>query len=625
MIIPMKKAQVVVLKDDYDKVIKSLQHFGVIMIINHEEGSSNPSLEINEGLQQRVEKVIKYSKKFEEKKPLFGDYKEVEFNKFIDINKESIDQIGEIENLQSKISSLEQTSKDLKAEYDNLLPWKDLDIKMSKATSTKYAKVILGYLPLKAIEKFADFVKENGYLYQTYGVNKLGQSFLLSCYYEDEENVLEELKKNNYTSFSLPQIDSTVNDYLNNLDNKIKLNEETITNTNEELKEYAKNIDEFKLLSDQILTQEAVNNIYFNTTVETSIIEGWVREDEVKVLEKAIKNVTEDYDIEFVEPLETDKIPTYTKNPKFVSQFETITDMFSKPNSNEIDPNPVMSVWYWFLFGMMMGDVGYGALMILICYILKKLMRPKGNTLKLINVIMYSGVPTIFWGVMFGSYFGYNPNTDFGWSWFWYWFNPMNEPIKMLIVSVAIGALHLITGLVVKGLICIKDKDIFSLLSTNLSWILIMCGIGLYFINSTAGIICALIGVALILLFNGANKKSIFGKVSSGLLGLYNVTSYMSDLLSYSRIMALAMSSAAVAMVMNTLGEMVGGSIVGIFFAALIFVVGHLFNLVLGLLSAYVHDSRLQYIEFFGKFFEGGGVDFKPLSIQTKYINEIKK
>ena len=151
-----------------------------------------------------------------------------------------------------------------------------------------------------------------------------------------------------------------------------------------------------------------------------------------------------------------------------------------------------------------------------------------------------------------------------------------------------------------------------------------MAGIGAFFINSTVGLVLVIIGVALILLFGGAHKKGIIGKFAFGLLGLYDVTSYLGDLLSYSRIMALVMSSAAVATVMNTLASMVGGGGISFIFSALIFVVGHIFNLVLGLLSAYVHDSRLQYIEFFGKFYEGGGVDFKPLSIETKHINEIK-
>ena len=126
------------------------------------------------------------------------------------------------------------------------------------------------------------------------------------------------------------------------------------------------------------------------------------------------------------------------------------------------------------------------------------------------------------------------------------------------------------------------------------------------------------------MLLHGRHKRGIIGKFFSGVLGLYDITSYMSDLLSYSRIMALAMSSASVAMVMNKLAEMVSGGVVGTIFSIIIYAVGHVFNLVLGLLSAYVHDSRLQYIEFFGKFYEGGGVDFQPLSIKSKYIKEIK-
>lgn len=377
-------------------------------------------------------------------------------------------------------------------------------------------------------------------------------------------------------------------------------------------------------MSDQILTQDAIDNVKYEKTIETIVIEGWVRIDTLEEVEKAVKEQTEYYDIEFSDPTDDEVVPTYTKNKKFVSQFETITDMFSKPNSKELDPNPVMSVWYWFLFGMMMGDAGYGIMMIVFCLILKKLMKPKGNTLKLMNIIMYSGVPTIFWGIMFGSYFGFNPQTDLGLN-IWYWFNPMEDPIKMLLVSVAIGALHLITGLVVKMIENIKDGNIIDMLAKNVSWILILLGIGAYFLNSMVGIVMVGIGVLLIILFAGHTKKSILGKALGGILGLYDVTSYMGDLLSYSRIMALAMSSAAVAVVMNTLAQMVGGSVVGMIFAAIIFLVGHVFNLVLGLLSAYVHDSRLQYIEFYGKFYEGGGVDFKPLSIETKYIKEIKE
>ena len=414
------------------------------------------------------------------------------------------------------------------------------------------------------------------------------------------------------------------------------------------LKELASNNEEFKILSDQILSQQAINNLRYDATDSATLIEGWVRSDQVEELEKAISDVTEFYDLVLTDPEEGETAPTYTKNEHFVSQFETVTDMFSKPSQTDVDPNPPMSWWYWFLFGMMMGDAGYGLLILIGGTILKKLMKPKGGMLKLINVITYSGIPTIFWGIVFGSYFGLGPNQITGGllSADFCLFNPMDSTvgvlgkvsfngsmslggaIGLLLVSIIVGALHLITGLIIKIGICIRQKSYAELLAKNLSWILIMVGIGLFFVHSLTGIIFVCIGAALIVLFGGAHKKGVVGKFAFGILGLYDVTSYLSDLLSYSRIMALVMSSGAVAMVMNTLTEKVMGEQItffGFIAGALVFVVGHIFNIVLGLLSAYVHDSRLQYIEFFGKFYDGGGVDFKPLSIETKYINEIKK
>lgn len=624
MIVKMKKAKIVILKDDYDKVIKSLQKYGVIMIINQEDGDSTLSEDLNSALHERVEETIKFAGKYQKKKGLFGDYQVVDYNDFVNVSQNTINEVSEIESLNAQLAETKLKIKELNDEIESLMIWNELDMIPNQIRSTKNVKVHVGILPTRQTEKFMQEIELNNFDCTILPSYKTNCGLITACFIEDEATLKDIFGHYEYSDYKLPNLDVLVKPHIESLKDIITKKEEECDEINAKLKSLSNGIENFKILSDQILTQDAINNVKYKATVETIVIEGWVRVDTLSEVEKAVSEQTEYYDIEFTDPTDDDVVPTYTKNKKFVSQFETITDMFSKPNSKEVDPNPVMSVWYWFLFGMMMGDAGYGIMMIVFCLILKKLMRPKGNTLKLINVIMYSGVPTIFWGIMFGSYFGFNPQTDFGLN-IWYWFNPMEDPIKMLLVSVAVGALHLITGLVVKMVENIRDGNIIDMLAKNVSWILILLGIGAYFLNSMVGLIMVGVGVALIILFAGHAKKSILGKTLGGILGLYDVTSYMGDLLSYSRIMALAMSSAAVAVVMNTLAQMVGGSVVGMIAAALIFIVGHVFNLVLGLLSAYVHDSRLQYIEFYGKFYEGGGVDFKPLSIQTKYVKEIKE
>ena len=626
MIVPMKKAHIVVLKNDYENVIKSLQQYSVIMIVNKEGGDGNPSLELNEALKQKVDNTIKFASKFEKKKGLFGNYQVVEYDKFKNVSNETIELVHKIEEEQNAINYLLQTKKDINEEIESISPWSRLDVIPTSVKNTKHTRLFTGFVLSRNINKFESLMNENEFEYYLFDNGKNGTGVICVCYYKDEERLSECLKSIDFSEAKLPNLEVFVKDHIDSLKKKIEEVDKTIKEKENLLEEYAKNNEEFKILSDQILSQQAINDLRYESTLNTTIIEGWVRSDEIEKLDEAVKSITEIYEIELSDPTDDDVVPTYTKNEHFVSQFETITDMFSKPNNKEVDPNPVMSWWYWLLFGMMMGDVGYGILILVGGFIIKKILipRPRSGMEKLINVITYSGIPTIFWGVMFGSYFGLTPSDITGGAFTWFWFNPMDDPIQMLIVSIAVGALHLITGLIVKITVCIKEKNYAELFAKNLSWILIMAGIGAFFIQSTVGLVLVIIGVVMILLFGGAHKKGIIGKFAFGLLGLYDVTSYLGDLLSYSRIMALVMSSAAVATVMNTLASMVGGGGISFIFSALIFIVGHIFNLVLGLLSAYVHDSRLQYIEFFGKFYEGGGVDFKPLTIETKHINEIK-
>jgi len=623
VIVPMKKVQIAVLKEDYEKVIKSLQKEEVIMVVNKVGGDVSFDLTLNEALEQRVNRSITTLKRYEEKKPLFN-YVEEDYEKFKEVDKSSLELLKNVEDLTLEKEGLLEKIKELSSKISSLILFEDFEDLPNEIHNTIYTRMHLGVVPTRNVSKITKELEDEEFIFKFYGTNPSVTALFAPCYFLDEEKLLQILKKYEFSEFKLPSIDCLVKDYLNGLMDEKKSFEQRLDEIEKEIITLSSRCDELRFLNDQILTAEELNHLSFEATLETKIIEGFVRNDKLKELKKAVSSATSIYELEITDPTKDDKVPTYTLNNKFVSQFETVTDMFSKPSIDDVDPNPVMSVWYWFLFGMMMGDAGYGVLMILGAFIFKKIARPKGGTLKLVNIIMYSGVPTIFWGIIFGSYFGFNPNTDFGWKFVWYWFNPMNDPIKMLLVSCSIGALHLITGLVIKSIICIKEKNYIELLSKNISWILILCGIGLFFIQKTVGIVSLALGVGLIVTLSGIKKKSIFGKAAFGILGLYDVTSYLGDVLSYSRIMALAMSSAAIAMVMNTLAQMVGGSLIGAVFAGLIFIIGHIFNVVLGLLSAYVHDARLQYIEFFGKFYNGGGIDFKPLSIKTKYINEIK-
>lgn len=618
MIVSMKKAHLVVLKEEKEKLFKSLQRYGEIMIISDSEESISTTYE--DGMLNKTGQTIKLLSSYREKKPMFGDYNIVDYSDFENKKEESLLLVDEVENCETSINNLKNENTLLNEEIKIYEPWRKLEIRLDEVKLPKMAKIHLGFIEGKNVDNFVNVMEYYGNIYKVLGKNKNGQAVFYISYYEEDLEISEKLRSINYAEAILPEQNKFVFEILSELNEKIEENNLEIIKKQERLKELSSLITDVQILNDQILNDKVLKEAPYKLTLDTVYIEGWVRSDRLERFEESVKKGAEIYDLEFSDPEPNDVVPTFTKNNKFVTPFESITDMFSKPNSKEMDPNPVMSVWYWILFGMMMADAGYGLLMIIGALVLKKVMKPVGKAANIYNIILYSAIPTMIWGVVFGSYFGYSiPGVP-------YWFAPMDDAIMMLLVSVVVGGLHIMTGLVVKAIANFKDHAYLDVLSDQLSWILIMCGIGMFFIPAlkSVAIVSCVVGVALIILLHGRHKKGIIGKFVFGVLGLYDITSYMSDLLSYSRIMALAMSSASVAMVMNKLAEMVSGGTIGIVFSALIYIVGHVFNLVLGLLSAYVHDSRLQYIEFFGKFYEGGGVDFQPLTIKSKYISEIK-
>ena len=212
------------------------------------------------------------------------------------------------------------------------------------------------------------------------------------------------------------------------------------------------------------------------------------------------------------------------------------------------------------------------------------------------------------------------------------------NPMPMLIFSIALGVIHILCALVVKLIYAIRNKDLLGALADAISWILILTAGSAFAVTLFVKLDPLLnniiqyisfgaigIGVLLIIILNGRNKTSIAGKAVSAFTGLYNSTAYLSDILSYSRILALALSSGVIAMTFNILGEMVWNSIpfIGIILGSIVYLIGHGFNFVMGLLSAYVHAGRLQYLEYYGKFYEGGGYLYEPLQLQLKYVYKV--
>lgn len=609
MITPMKYITVLCMKEDKEQVLSALQRCGEVMLCEPDESAPSAASARDAG---EIEELIRVLKTYETKTSFLASPPEVELRTFEQICAEDEALVSELRELTAALTASEAELKAKTQLKEQLLPWRGLGCPVEELKESSYTVGIPGEFPLRHIAACAEAAREHSAALEIISQDN-SKAYAVAFYIKEESAAA--LFAAGFEKVTLPITSGTVEERVTVLEQEILSLSRDAERIRTRLTELADSTAP-KLLYEQYRAENQRQEAPAAETDMTAYLEGWVPADRLEAVEKAVSGAADVYELSHRDPLPDELPPTVLRNNRTVSQFEGITGMFNSPKYGEIDPNPVMAPWYWLIFGLMMGDAGYGLMMAIGVLILKKLMKPRGDTEKLMNVILYSSVTTMICGVLFGSYFGE--------TWHPILFNPLNDPVKMLILTLLVGGLHIFTGMITKAVMNIKAGHALAAVFDQFSWMLILSGVGLMFLSQTrtVGIVLAAVGAVIVLLTAGRAKKGIFGKITGGLVGLYGVTNYMSDILSYSRILALSLATGVVGMVMNMLAGMVRGSVpvLGFVFALLIYAVGHVFNLALSLLSAYVHDCRLQYIEFYGKFFDGGGKIFKPFSIQTKYI-----
>ncbi len=631
MIIPVKRARLFLLEEDVSSALKLIQKKGLMMVTKSDEAHTLDTQEEEKRL-IKIETAIKHLESFKGKKGFF-EYHEVSHSLFESINEENLDFLESV--LESKVSlaKLEEAYEQLDKEIKSLTIFHPLSLDLNQMKQTTYINFYSGIVHENNHLDFEAFLKEHHIPYEKLDQDERGIAYVFALLRDDIETYLNDIYRFDFKEVILPLQDQTIDTYLMDLTNQrasLKQDKEQLI---KRISNDAKEIKRLYLLYDQTLSLKKRKQTPFLKTKETILIEGWVRVDEEAYLRKLLKGFS--FELELFDSKE--EPPTALKNNTFVANFETITDSYNIPNHKEIDPNPLMSIWYFMIFGIMMGDMGYGLVMLLFFGLFLKLKKPKGAFKQLLTVFYYCGYSTIFFGLLFGSLFGFSVDLGalvgklFNQTWTTTLISPMNNPLEMLIVSLGIGILHIISGLVMKVILSFKLKDPLSALADGFSWIFILIGIVFVALNMALknalfmyiGLSLVGLGVLLILVLSGREKKNILLKITSGLGGLYGATNYLSDVLSYSRVLALALSSAVIGFTFNLLAGMMHGSIIGILFAVVIYIVGHMFNFAMSMLSAYIHDSRLQYIEFYNKFYIGEGYQYEPLQISLKYLDNI--
>ncbi|EFX94606.1 V-type ATP synthase subunit I [Streptococcus sanguinis] len=388
-------------------------------------------------------------------------------------------------------------------------------------------------------------------------------------------------------------------------------------------------LDQLKVQLDYLCNlssrQESKNQLA--STQNLAALEGWIESNQVQALEACL---TEQFGQSIliqtreIRQDEEDKVPTKLKNNALVEPFELVTEMYSLPKYGDKDPTPVVSLFYFVFFGMMVADIGYGLLLFLGTSLALHFLHVKSGLAKNLRFFRLLGVAVIIWGLVYGSFFGFELPFAL--------ISTSSDAMTILVISVVFGFVTVLAGLFLSGLKNIRLKDYAEAYNEGFAWVLILLGLLLLALGNffpslafaaTIGQWLAIINALGILAVSIVSAKSLAG-LGSGLFNLYNVSGYVGDLVSFTRLMALGLSGASIGSAFNLIVSLfppVARFSIGI----LLFIALHLVNMFLSFLSGYVHGARLIFVEFFGKFYDGGGKPFTPLKPSEKYVQQSKK
>lgn len=618
MLVPMQKLTLYALKADRDALLLALQKDGSVMLEPEAGSKALPGAESVSAQLDKTGAVLQFLVQNGAKNPLFPQKEKVSYPEFLKETGEGKRLTEQLDTTASKIASLESEAAALRTQAESLQPWLQLDIPLEQLNFTETTHCHVGFLPEKELPAFQEGMAKLLADWKTYGDGQDGQALVVLAYNRDEEAVKHLLKEHDFSEAVLPKRSGTAAQVQQELLQEAREREDKIARLQQETKDTLPQKQQVELYYDQLsTTHERLQNGGVET-VSAFKVQGWVRKDRTQRVEKVVQSVTDAYQLTFAEPAEGEIPPTVLENSKLVEPYESVVELYSLPKAGSIDPDAIMAPFHFIFFGMMMSDAGYGLVLTIMLYIALKKFKPTGFARQLALVIFFGGISTTIWGAMFGGWFGL--------EWHPLLFVPMNEPLKMLALCFGLGPIHLITGMLLKTKMLLRDGDVMGAVCDQISWLIMFLGFFLMaLVPGPIGKYLAWLGAGIIVLFGGRDRKGIISRLIGGLLSLYNISGYLSDLLSYSRIFALGLATGVIAMVINTVAQMLwSAGPVGIVAAILVLLAGHYFNIIINVLGAFVHSSRLQYIEFFGKFYEAGGRAFLPLALRTKYTDITK-
>ncbi len=651
-VIAMQKVKLVGLTAHKQKLLDTMQRLGVMEITEtHNQTSDHTKLEAAQGAElniANIEFVLKLIKPFAKHRSLIegpltlsiDDVKkkarEFDFNKIVN-------KCRQIEDVQVSLRNEEAALNQLKEELE---PWTNLETNLDDIGETETTYTLAGQIQKTSYDEFKKAVTEISGLINLQEVNLTeSTAYLTLTYTKDlDKKIREIMMEHKFSEADLPKKSNTAKSETEKTDARLKEIEGELKTQDEALKVIAKDNDNLQIVHDYFVWER--DRIYAEQKAQKTdssfAFEGWMPIRHIKKIKDTLEKETKAFDLMEIEPDEGEHAPVAIRNGKFMGTFEAVTNIYGLPLPREIDPTPFLAGFFIIFFGLCLTDAGYGIVLFTVCALALKFLKLPQGMKKLVKLIMLGGVVTFVLGALFGGWFGMTAEQAPGFLTYtneagekafrWQVISPTegDGPLIFLTLSAILGYLQVLSGVLIDGFWKIKLGKVSDAVMDSFLWFYFLVIMGLFgvsqaglFLADYAGAIVWLvwIGVAGLVLTQGRKQNNIVLKFLSGVLSLYGLVGYFADILSYSRLMALGLGTGIIGFAFNTIGGLVGSiPIIGVVFAIIVILIGHLLNIAISTLGAFIHSSRLQFVEFFGKFMEGGGRAWRPLRKACKYI-----
>ncbi len=640
-IVKMKRLRLFGLRSNREELLRQLQHLGCVEVGEPAADLSDPqwaglTRPDGQGLSRAREQsaavgsALDTLKKYVPAKDgMFRKRPELTEAEFFDeaAYAAGLDTARRINDAERRINTLRADRGKMEAQRASLAPWSALDVPL-EMTGDGTISVIFGTIPARA-----DYAAMEGAVLSAADMASLTDAgadrelryFLLVCHASVESACTEAMRPYGFSRANLKDWTGTAEDNIRDLNGKMAALDAEMESVKAEIVACGDRREALLRCADraaqEIAREEARGRLL--DTEDAFFLEGWVPAEDESRLAAALSRYACAWETRDPDAEEYPTVPVKLKNNWLTRSLNMVTEMYSLPAYDGVDPNPLMAPFFILFYGIMMADMGYGLLMMLASVIVLKKARPKGGMHNFFMLLGLCGVSTFVMGALTAGFFGdfpaqlvklINPESTF--EWFWPpLFTPLNNTLQILVGAMILGAVQIITGMVVSFVEKLKNGEVMDAVWEELTWWIVFAGAALAILGVTN--IVLIVGGVMVVVGSGWSAKG-FGKVTAIFGSLYNhVTGYFGDILSYSRLMALMLAGSVIAQVFNTLGAIPGNVI--IFF--IVSMAGNALNFALNLLGCYVHDLRLQCLEYFGKFYKDGGKPFRPLDINTKYVD----